>query len=171
MTFRKISLMFLGAALVLGLGVGGAKAEFPEKPITLILPLGAGGSHDRNARVFTSVIPSYLGNAMIVKLMPGASGQVGTSAAAKAGVGPVRLLIPRDAAIPGWLSDMLSKSGLEVSIARSDAAFLDLMVACDTVVIGLPAATGVVAVVVTSGEFAEAVRRRLEALWSRASKA
>jgi len=34
--------------------------------------------------VFTSVIPQYLGNAMIVKLMPGASGQTGTAAAAKA---------------------------------------------------------------------------------------
>ena len=84
MTFRRITLMFLGAALVFGLGAGGVKAEYPDKPITLILPLGAGGSHDRNARVFTSVIPSYLGNAMIVKLMPGASGQVGTAAAARA---------------------------------------------------------------------------------------
>ena len=55
-----------------------------EKPITLIIPVGAGGSHDRNARVFTSVIPEFLGNAVIVKLMPGASGQVGTAAAAKA---------------------------------------------------------------------------------------
>jgi tripartite-type tricarboxylate transporter receptor subunit TctC len=61
-----------------------AKAEFPEKPITMIVPLGAGGSHDRNARVFTSVIPQYLGNAVIVKLMPGASGKVGTAAAADA---------------------------------------------------------------------------------------
>ncbi len=84
MTFRKFSLAFLGAALVLGLGMGGANAEFPEKPITLILPLGAGGSHDRNARVFTSTISTYLGNAMIVKLMPGASGQTGTAAAANA---------------------------------------------------------------------------------------
>jgi putative tricarboxylic transport membrane protein len=84
MTFRKISLAFLGAALVLGLGIGGAQAEFPEKPITLIVPLGAGGSHDRNARVFTSTLPTYLGNAMIVKLMPGASGQTGTAAAANA---------------------------------------------------------------------------------------
>lgn len=84
MTFRKISLMFLGAALVLGLGLDSVKAEYPEKPITMIVPLGAGGSHDRNARVFTSVIPAYLGNALIVKLMPGASGQVGTAAAAKA---------------------------------------------------------------------------------------
>ena len=82
MTFRKISLMFLGVALVMGLGAGSVKAEYPDKPITLILPLGAGGSHDRNARVFTSVIPQFLGNAMIVKLMPGASGQVGTAAAA-----------------------------------------------------------------------------------------
>lgn len=84
MNFRKLSLMFLGAALVMGIGAGGAKAEFPEKPITLILPLGAGGSHDRNARVFTSTISEYLGNGMIVKLMPGASGQTGTAAAAGA---------------------------------------------------------------------------------------
>ena len=84
MIIRKISLLFIGLALVLGFGVGGAMAQYPEKPITLIVPLGAGGSHDRNARVFTSVIPEYLGNAVIVKLMPGASGQTGTAAAANA---------------------------------------------------------------------------------------
>jgi len=84
MTLRKISLLFIGLALVIGLGVDGALAEYPEKPITLIVPLGAGGSHDLNARVFTSVIPEYLGNAVIVKLMPGASGQTGTAAAATA---------------------------------------------------------------------------------------
>lgn len=82
--FRKLSLLFAAAAMTLGLGTSGVLAEYPEKPITLIVPLGAGGSHDRNARVFTSVIPEYLGNAMIVKLMPGASGQTGTAAAANA---------------------------------------------------------------------------------------
>ncbi len=73
-------------ALAVGLTMAaeGAKAEYPEKPITMIVPLGAGGSHDRNARVFTSVIPDILGNAVIVKLMPGASGQIGTAAAVKA---------------------------------------------------------------------------------------
>jgi len=59
-------------------------ADYPEKPITLIIPLGAGGSHDLNARVFTSVIPSYLGQPMVIKLMPGAGGQTGTAAAVKA---------------------------------------------------------------------------------------
>ena len=63
---------------------GASAEEFPNKSITLIIPLGAGGSHDLNARVFTSIIPSYLGQAVIVKLMPGASGQTGTAAAAAA---------------------------------------------------------------------------------------
>lgn len=85
MHMGKYSKLFLGAlAGVMMLGMGDVRAQYPEKPITLILPLGAGGSHDRNARVFTSVIPQYLGNAMIVKLMPGASGQTGTAAAVKA---------------------------------------------------------------------------------------
>jgi tripartite-type tricarboxylate transporter receptor subunit TctC len=55
-----------------------ASADYPEKPITLVIPLGAGGSHDLNARVITSVIPAYLNQAMIVRLTPGASGQKGT---------------------------------------------------------------------------------------------
>jgi len=85
MRISNLSKILFSAILAFGLLAANiARAEYPEKPITLILPLGAGGSHDRNARVFTSVIPEYLGNAMIVKLMPGASGQTGTAAAAKA---------------------------------------------------------------------------------------
>lgn len=63
---------------------GAIADDFPNKSITLIIPLGAGGSHDLNARVFTSIIPQYLGQPMVVKLMPGASGQTGTAAAARA---------------------------------------------------------------------------------------
>ena len=74
----------ISVSVLMGLPINKAKAEYPEKPITLIIPVGAGGSHDRNARVFTSVIPEFLGNAIIGKLMPGASGQIGTAAAAKA---------------------------------------------------------------------------------------
>ncbi len=85
MRMIKLCSLVLGAVALLGFTVTDVRAgEYPEKPITVILPLGAGGSHDRNARVFTSVIPQFIGNAMIVKLMPGASGQVGTAAAANA---------------------------------------------------------------------------------------
>ncbi|NQV99760.1 MAG: tripartite tricarboxylate transporter substrate binding protein [Rhodospirillales bacterium] len=84
MKLSKLLRVALGATVALGLTAGAAQAEYPEKPITLVLPLGAGGSHDLNSRVFTSIIPQYLENAMIVKLMPGASGQTGTAAVAKA---------------------------------------------------------------------------------------
>jgi tripartite-type tricarboxylate transporter receptor subunit TctC len=84
MNLVKLTSLALAGVMTLGLGIDSARAEFPEKPITMIVPLGAGGSHDRNARVFTSVISEFLGNAMIVKLMPGASGQTGTAAASKA---------------------------------------------------------------------------------------
>lgn len=63
---------------------GAALAEYPEKPITVVIPLGPGGSHDLNARVITSTIPQYLGQAMIVQLAPGAGGQKGTQEVANA---------------------------------------------------------------------------------------
>lgn len=66
--------------------------DFPNRPITMIIPLGAGGSHDLNARVITSVLPSYLGQPVIVQLMPGASGQTGTAAAAEAAADGYTLL-------------------------------------------------------------------------------
>ena len=82
MTRRSLGLA-LGAAATLGLVAGPAAAEdFPNQPITMIIPLGAGGSHDLNARVITSVIPGILGQPMVVQLTPGAGGQTGTAAAA-----------------------------------------------------------------------------------------
>ena len=79
---RSLFRLALGAALtcgaVSGVAVTPAAAEYPEKPITMVIPLGAGGSHDLNARVITSVLPAYLNQGMIVRLTPGAGGQKGT---------------------------------------------------------------------------------------------
>ena len=61
-----------------------AAAEYPDRPITLIIPLGAGGSHDLHARGITGIISDIIGQPMVVKLVPGASGMKGTGAAAKA---------------------------------------------------------------------------------------
>lgn len=61
-----------------------AQSDYPERPITMVIPLGAGGSHDLNARVITSIIPSYLEQAVIVRLSPGAGGQLGTQEVANA---------------------------------------------------------------------------------------
>ncbi|WP_405404403.1 Bug family tripartite tricarboxylate transporter substrate binding protein [Paracoccus sp. Ld10] len=77
--------MMWGMATALGLAGAPVMAQtFPDRPITMIIPLGAGGSHDLMARVMTSVLPSVLGQPVVVQLMPGAGGQTGTAAAAAA---------------------------------------------------------------------------------------
>lgn len=81
---RKAGALALAAGLAVVASAGMVSAEYPEKPITMVIPLGAGGSHDVNARVITSIIPEYLNQAMIVRLTPGAGGQKGTQEVANA---------------------------------------------------------------------------------------
>ena len=75
------------AALVLLVGLGlpaASTAAYPDRPITLVLPVGAGGSHDLHARGITSIIADILGQPMVVKLVPGGAGMKGTGFVAKA---------------------------------------------------------------------------------------
>jgi tripartite-type tricarboxylate transporter receptor subunit TctC len=78
---------FIKLLLILLISINGGEVlaqEFPSKPVTLIVPFWAGGTHDLHARIMTRIIPKYLGQTMIVKLMPGAAGQRATSAAIRA---------------------------------------------------------------------------------------
>ena len=61
-----------------------ALAQCPEKQITLITPFAAGGSSDLTARGVTRFISKYLGQPMLIKLVPGQAGQKGTLEATKA---------------------------------------------------------------------------------------
>ena len=76
--FTKTLAVLAVSGMALAVSPGDIRAEYPEKPITMVIPLGAGGSHDVNARVITSIIPTYLNQPMIVRLTPGAGGQKGT---------------------------------------------------------------------------------------------
>lgn len=51
---------------------------YPEKPIQLIVPYGAGGDTDTNARVLSKYLSEELGQAVVVSNVTGASGVVGT---------------------------------------------------------------------------------------------
>lgn len=72
-----------GAAIMLA---GAAWAEYPEKPIEVIVGYSAGGGTDVMARTAAPFIEKYLGNgaSVVVKNMPGASGQIGVTEAAHA---------------------------------------------------------------------------------------
>ena len=81
--------------------------------------------------------------------------------------GRARILIPRGVGVPRWALAVLSEAGVEVR--ASEASILDMMVACDTVIMGLPGgAEDVVAVVIANREFAGALRKRLVEVWERA---
>ena len=58
--------------------------EFPVKPIELVLPYAAGGSHDLTARALASVAHQYLGQPLLGVLKPGGGGAVGSQQVIKA---------------------------------------------------------------------------------------
>ena len=80
-TLRMLSLAALAAAMLTPLA---ARAEFPERPITVVIPLGAGGSHDLHARGITPILSEILGQPVVVSLVPGGAGMKGTTQVAKA---------------------------------------------------------------------------------------
>jgi len=133
---RKFLKTVAAAALMFGVGVGGAFAQtYPAKPITLVLPMGAGGSHDINSRVITSIISQYLNQAMIVKLMPGASGQTGTAAVAQAKADGYTLLFSHNYfdQLQQHVTDLPYKP-LEdfVTVARPNSAYFCIIVPGDS---------------------------------------
>ena len=75
------------AAAMLGLATGAwpgtALAAYPERPITLIVPWGAGGGTDATARIVGSLLSEELGQPVNVVNRTGGSGVVGHTAIAQ----------------------------------------------------------------------------------------
>ncbi|MGB3934557.1 MAG: tripartite tricarboxylate transporter substrate binding protein [Burkholderiales bacterium] len=76
---------FLQAAAVLAaLFAGAAQAQYPQRPIQLIVPWGAGGGTDATARIIASLMEKDLKQPINVVNRTGGSGVVGHDAIAKA---------------------------------------------------------------------------------------
>ena len=66
------------AGLVLAAGASEPAAqEFPDGPVTMVVPFSTGGGNDTVARLMGQYIEEYLGARLVVQNQPGASGQVG----------------------------------------------------------------------------------------------
>jgi tripartite-type tricarboxylate transporter receptor subunit TctC len=77
-------LVLVGVFSLFLVSVHEAKAEFPERPITLINTQAPGGANDALARPFAAVAEKYLGKPIVVVNKPGASGMIGNIAGAEA---------------------------------------------------------------------------------------
>jgi len=77
-------LLLLPLAMIGSTGAGGAQATFPDKPIRIIVPFTPGTGIDILARTLGQKMGEDWKIAVIVENKPGASGNIGTEAAAKA---------------------------------------------------------------------------------------
>src|SRR5271157_1616573 len=93
--FALLTLFFTGSQFV-------RAQEYPVKPVTLVNPMGAGGSHDLTMRAVASVATDYLGQPVIVQVRAGGGGAIGSELVAKASPDGYTLL----AGGPGWNSTL-----------------------------------------------------------------
>ncbi|MEO9163597.1 MAG: tripartite tricarboxylate transporter substrate binding protein [Casimicrobiaceae bacterium] len=75
---------FAAVALAVFAGAPSALAAYPDRPITLIVPWGAGGGTDATARIVASLLEKELGQPVNVVNRTGGSGVVGHAAIASA---------------------------------------------------------------------------------------
>jgi len=108
-----------------------ASAEFPERPITLIVPFPAGGPTDALARVLGQRMTEELKQPIVVENLGGAASVLGTARAAKAAADGYTILI-NDLALA---SAPALKSNLPFDI-RADFIPLGLVNAGPMVLIG-----------------------------------
>src|SRR4051812_14697580 len=78
-----IRLVCLLAVALLAVSKNAAAQSYPDHPVKIIVPFSAGSGGDTTARIVAEELRKALGGAFVVDNRPGASGQIGTDAAAK----------------------------------------------------------------------------------------
>jgi len=86
-----------------------AQADFPSKPLKIIVPQPPGGGFDFVGRTLAEQLGKVLGQSVVVENRPGSGTLVGTDAAAKAAPDGYTLLV-------GSVSNMVLNSGLYASL-------------------------------------------------------
>lgn len=126
---RKIHLIRGVATVALGLVAGVASAAWPERPITLIVPWGAGGGTDATARIIGSLLEKDLGQPINVVNRTGGSGVVGHQAIASAAPDGYTIgLITVEISMMHWqgLTELSGASYAPIGLVNSDPSALQV---------------------------------------------
>lgn len=84
MTCRKIARAWSASTLVFAsIATAGAQA-YPDKPITVVVPFGPGGSTDIVGRPLARAMQENLGRPVVIANRPGAGGNIGAESVARA---------------------------------------------------------------------------------------
>ncbi|ARO31642.1 bordetella uptake domain-containing protein [Rhizobium sp. NXC14] len=84
MTRRTGLALILGLTAMLGFSSSAVAADFPDRPITMVVPFAAGGSTDVVARIVAQKMSEDLGQQVIVQNVAGAGGNLGAGNVARA---------------------------------------------------------------------------------------
>ena len=104
MALRFMAILATAVALAAG-------AQYPNKPIRMIIPLAAASAVDNAARIVTQKMAANMGQPIVVENIPGAAGLLGTGQVAKAvpdgyTIGgfndSIMTMLPNLHANPGW---------------------------------------------------------------------
>lgn len=69
----------LAAGVLLIAGSSAALADYPKRPISLVIPFGSGGATDISARVLTQAVSKYASRPVVIVNREGAGGAVGSA--------------------------------------------------------------------------------------------
>ena len=72
------------ASIALAVFAGAVAAQYPNKPVTIVVPFSAGGPTDTVARVMAQAMLKPMGQTLIVENKVGAGGTIGVNSVAKA---------------------------------------------------------------------------------------
>ena len=93
---RTLIALALAGAVVLP---AAAQEKYPARPVTIIVPQAAGGANDTIARVIAQKLTEQMGQPFVIDNRPGAGGNVGTVAAAKARPDGYTLMLTADSSM------------------------------------------------------------------------
>jgi tripartite-type tricarboxylate transporter receptor subunit TctC len=68
-------------------------ADYPDKPIRMVVPWSPGGGSDVSGRIVAAKLTEYLGQQVVVDNRPGAAGNIGTAITAKAAADGYTILL------------------------------------------------------------------------------
>ena len=91
----KMFAKLLAAAAALAFSAAAAHAQYPERPITLVIPYGAGGATDIAGRNLASVTPNYVPEPVLPVNRTGAGGVTGTASVANADADGYTMMVAR----------------------------------------------------------------------------
>jgi len=116
-------------ALIAALAAGAAAAAYPERPITLIVPWGAGGGTDATARIIGSLLEKELGQPVSVVNRTGGSGVVGHQAIASAPADGYTIgMITVEIAMMHWvgITALTPADYIPIAVVNADPAGLNV---------------------------------------------